>query len=453
MRWFFHNYVRRKEGVFMDWSVIGIVISLAFIVILALRGWHIIIIAPLAVVLVCIFSQMNIMETLYGPYMKGFINYASRFYLIFLAGSVFGKFMEDGQAARSIANGILKLIGKEDPLRMLLSVAMVCLCLTYGGVSLFVVIFTIIPIARPLFKELDIPWHIFMAPFIFGAASLTMTMLPGTPQIQNIMPTKYLGTSATAAPLLGLTGAAIIIILNVLYFRYILKKAKAKGEVYEDPAPGVLGAGAPASGPMPNVWVSMIPPVVVLVLLNAPLPYINKDVVLALFGGVIACMILFWKHYANVVETLTKGAVNTVIPIVNTCADVGYGMAVAATAGFKLVSAWLLTLPMHPIISLSVATATMAAITGSASGGLGIILETMVPKYVALGLNPELIHRITAMSSGSFDAMPHNGAVITFLAVSGLFHYNAYKHIFFCHVIATLIALFIVIPLGIVIYG
>ncbi len=246
----------------MDWGVIGIVISLAFIVILALRGWHIIIIAPLAVVLVCIFFQMNIMETLYGPYMKGFINYASRFYLIFLAGSVFGKFMEDGQAARSIANGILKLIGKEDPLRMLLSVAMVCLCLTYGGVSLFVVIFTIIPIARPLFKELDIPWHIFMAPFIFGAASLTMTMLPGTPQIQNIMPTKYLGTSATAAPLLGLTGAAIIIILNVLYFRYILKKAKAKGEVYEDPAPGVLGAGAPASGPMPNVWVSMIPPVV-----------------------------------------------------------------------------------------------------------------------------------------------------------------------------------------------
>ncbi|HOO40036.1 MAG TPA: hypothetical protein PK653_01230 [Syntrophales bacterium] len=437
----------------MDWSVIGIIISLAFIVILALRGWHIIIIAPLAVLIVCLFSNMNIMQTLYGPYMKGFINYAGKFYLIFLAGSVFGKFMEDGQAARSLADGILKLIGKENPLRMLLSVGIISLCLTYGGVSLFVVIFAVIPIARPLFKELKVPWHIFMAPFIWGAASLTMTMLPGTPQIQNIMPTKYLGTSATAAPLLGLTGAVVISVLNVLYFSYILKKAKAKGEVYEDPAPGVLGAGVTTSGPMPNVWLSLIPLVIVLVLLNTPLPYINKDVVIALTGGVLACVILFWKYYANIIDTLTKGAVNTVIPIVNTCADVGYGMAVAATTGFKLVSAWLLTLPMHPIISLAAATATMAAITGSASGGLGIILETMVPKYVALGLNPELIHRIISMSSGSFDAMPHNGAVITMLAVAGLFHYNAYKHIFWCHVIATMISLFITIPLGILIYG
>ncbi|MDQ5985142.1 MAG: hypothetical protein CSYNP_00846 [Syntrophus sp. SKADARSKE-3] len=437
----------------MDWSVLGIIISLAFIVILALRGWHIIIIAPLAVVIVCTFSDMNVMETMYGPYMKGFVNYAGRFYLIFLAGSVFGKFMEDSQAARSIASGILKLIGKDEPIRMLLSVAIISMCLTYGGVSLFVVVFAVIPIARPLFKELNLPWHIFMAPFIWGAASLTMTMLPGTPQIQNIMPTKYLGTTAAAAPILGLTGAAIICILNVLYCRYILKKAKEKGEVYEDPAPGVLGAGVAASGPMPNVWLSLIPPVVVLVLLNSPLPYIKKDVVLALTGGVLASIVLFWKYYANIIDTLTKGAINTVIPIVNTCADVGYGMAVSATAGFKVVSAWLLTLPMHPIISLAAATATMAAITGSASGGLGIILETMVPKYVALGLNPEMIHRVVSMSSGSFDAMPHNGAVITFLAISGLFHYNAYKHIFWCHVMATLLSLLVTIPLGIMIYG
>ena len=336
----------------MDLSVIGIVLSLAFIVVLALRGWHIIIIAPLAVVIVSIFSDMNIMQTMTGPYMKGFVNYAGRFYLIFLAGSVFGKFMEDGQAARSIANGILRVTGKENPLRVMLAVSLVALCLTYGGVSLFVVIFAVIPIARPLFKELDLPWHLFMAAFIFGAASLSMTMLPGTPQIQNIMPTKYMASSPTSAPLVGLAGAFIVATFNVFYFRYILKKAKAKGEVYEEPAPGVLGAGAPASGPMPNVWLSLIPPVVVLVLLNVDIPYIKKDVVLALTGGVVACIILFWKFYANVLTTLNKGAVNTVIPIVNTCADVGYGMAVAATAGFKVVSAWLLTLPMHPIISL-----------------------------------------------------------------------------------------------------
>ncbi|MGD1153188.1 MAG: GntP family permease [Syntrophales bacterium] len=437
----------------MDWSVIGIILSLAFIVVLALRGWHIIIIAPLAVVIVSIFSDMNIMQTMTGPYMKGFVNYAGRFYLIFLAGSVFGKFMEDGQAARSIANGILRVIGKESPLRVMLSISIVALCLTYGGVSLFVVIFAVIPIARPLFKEADLPWHLFMAAFIFGAASLSMTMLPGTPQIQNIMPTKYMASSPTSAPLVGLCGAFIVATFNIFYFRYILKRAKAKGEVYEEPAVGLLGAGASASGPMPNVCLSLVPLVVVLVLLNVNMPYIKKDVVLALTGGVVACIILFWNHYTKILDTLNKGALNTVIPIVNTCADVGYGMAVAATAGFKVVSAWLLTLPMHPIISLSVATNIMAAITGSASGGLGIILETMAPKYLALGLSPDLIHRVAAMSSGAWDAMPHNGVVITVLAVCGLVHANAYKHIFWGHVIATTIALFFAIPLGIMIYG
>ncbi len=437
----------------MDWSVLGIILSLAFIVVLALRGWHIIIIAPLAVVVVAIFSRMNIMETMTGPYMKGFVNYAGKFYLIFLAGSVFGKFMEDGQAAHSIANGILRVIGKESPLRVLLAISVVSLCLTYGGVSLFVVIFAVIPIARPLFKEANLSWHLFMAAFIFGAASLTMTMLPGTPQIQNIMPTKYMASTTTSAPLVGLAGAVIVAAFNVLYFRYILKKSKARGEVYEEPAAGVLGAGAPASGPMPSVWLSLVPPVIVLLLLNIDLPYVKRDAVAALTGGVATCIILFWKYYRNILDTLNRGALNTVVPIVNTCADVGYGMAVASTTGFKVVSAWLLTLPMHPIISLSVATNIMAAITGSASGGLGIILETMAPKYLALGLSPDLIHRIAAMSSGAFDAMPHNGAVITMLAVAGLTHVNAYKHIFWGHVIATTIALFFAIPLGIWIYG
>src|SRR5208283_3715722 len=178
----------------MDWSVIGIILSLAFIVILALRGWHIIVIAPLAVIIVSILSNMNIMETMNGPYMKGFTNYAGKFYLIFLAGSLFGKFMEDGQAARSIANGILKVTGRDSPMRVMLAVSVVALCLTYGGVSLFVVIFAVLPISRPLFKEMNLAWHLWLAAFIFGGASITMTMLPGSPQIQNIIPTKYMAS-------------------------------------------------------------------------------------------------------------------------------------------------------------------------------------------------------------------------------------------------------------------
>jgi len=423
----------------MDWSVIGIVFSLAFIVVLALRGWHIIVIAPLAVVIVSILSNMNIMETMNGPYMKGFTNYAGKFYLIFLAGSLFGKFMEDGQAARSIANGILKVTGRDSPMRVMLAVSVVALCLTYGGVSLFVVIFAVLPISRPLFKEMNLAWHLWLAAFIFGGASITMTMLPGSPQIQNIIPTKYMASTTYSAPLVGLTGAVVVIIFNLLYFRYILKKSKERG--------------AAATGPTPNVFLSLVPPIVVLILLNFDIPYLKRDPVIALTGGVLTCIVLFWKYYANIVDSLSKGALNTVVPVVNTCADVGYGMAVAATTGFKLISSWLLAIPGNPVISLAIATNIMAAITGSASGGLGIIMETLVPKYLAMGVNPDLIHRIAAMASGGFDAMPHNGVVITTLAIAGLTHKNAYKHLFFGHVVADTLGLIVALPVGIWIYG
>lgn len=433
----------------MELSIIGIILSLALIMILALRGWHIIVLAPLAVAVVAAFSSMDILPTLTGPYMKGFVNYAGKFYLIFLMGSLFGKFMEDSGAARAIAEGILKVIGRKSPLNVMLAIAFIGVALTYGGVSLFVVVFALVPIGRPLFKEMNLPWHLFVIPYAFGIGSITMTMLPGSPQILNIMPTKYMASSPMAAPVIGILAAFVVAAFNVFYFKYQLKKSQERGEVYEAPTGvGVVGTADVDLATLPNVWLSIIPMVVVVVLLNV----LKLDAVWALAGGTGVCIVFFWNKYKNILDTLNKGAVNTVIPIVNTCADVGYGMAVAATAGFKVISAWLLTLPMHPIISLSIATNMMAGITGSASGGLGIILETLAPKYLALGLSPELIHRVATMSAGCFDALPHNGVVITFLAVCGLTHVNAYKHVFFGHIVATVLALLIVIPLGILLY-
>jgi H+/gluconate symporter-like permease len=433
----------------MELSIIGIILSLALIMFLALRGWHIIVLAPLAVAVVAAFSSMDILPTLTGPYMKGFVNYAGKFYLIFLMGSLFGKFMEDSGAARAIAEGILKVIGRKSPLNVMLAIAFIGVALTYGGVSLFVVVFALVPIGRPLFKEMNLPWHLFVIPYAFGIGSITMTMLPGSPQILNIMPTKYMASTPMAAPVIGILAAVVVAAFNVFYFKYQLKKSRERGEVYEAPTGvGVVGTADVDLATLPNVWLSIVPMVVGVVLLNV----LKLDAVWALAGGTAVCMVFFWNKYKNILDTLNKGAVNTVIPIVNTCADVGYGMAVAATAGFKVIAAWLLTLPMHPIISLSIATNMMAGITGSASGGLGIILETLAPKYLALGLSPELIHRVATMSAGCFDALPHNGVVITFLAVCGLTHVNAYKHVFFGHIVATVLALLIVIPLGILLY-
>jgi H+/gluconate symporter-like permease len=430
-------------------STIGIILSLVFIIVLALKGWHIILIAPLAAIIVALFSGLNIVETLYGPYMKGFVGYAGKFYLLFLAGSLFGKFMEDSGAARSIAEGLLKVIGRKSAIAAIWAAGIIAIVLTYGGVSLFVVVFVMIPIARPMFKELNIPWPLFTIAFALGIGSVTMTMLPGSPQILNIMPTKYMASTPMAAPALGIISAIIVLIFTYLYTLYAVKEYKKKGEVYVAPAGvGLVSVADVSMEKLPNVWLSIIPLIVVIALLN----YFKQDAVVALAAGCLVTYVFFFKNFKSILDTLTKGAVNTVIPIINTCADVGYGMAVAATAGFKVVTAWLLTLPMHPVVSLAIATNIMAAITGSASGGLGIILATLSQKYLALGLSPELIHRVATMSAGCFDAMPHNGVVITFFAVAGLTHMNSYRHLFFSHIVATLLTLIIVIPLGIMMY-
>jgi len=431
-------------------SLIGIFISLAFIIFLALRGVGIIVIAPLAVVVVSVFSGMDVLGTLSGAYMKGFVNYAGKFYLIFLTAAMFGKFMEDSGAARSIAEGLLKVVGRGSPFKVMVSISVICWILTLGGVSLFVVIFAIVPIARPLFKELNMPWHLFMASFMFGNGAITMCMMPGSPSVLNIMPTKYMPTTAMAAPVLGLVAIAVSIAWCFWYFKRELKKSKLRGEVYEEPV--LMGGGGVdqyAERALPNIWLSLLPPVCLIVALNVA----NLDIIWSLVIGCVVAIGVFWSYYRNLLDTINKGALNTVVPVINTCADVGYGMAVAASAGFALVSQVLLSLPGNPIVSLAVAVNLMAGITGSASGGLGIVLETLVPKYLALGLNPELVHRIAVISAGTFDALPHNGVVITSLAVCGLTHKNAYRHIWFVHVLCSFIALLVIVPLGIFIYG
>jgi len=175
-------------------SVIGIFIGLATLVVLALRGWSIIIIAPIAAIIVLVFSQVDLLKGLNESYMKGFSSFAMKFFLLFLMGTIFGKIMDDSGAAKRIAALILKLTGKQNQTNVAMAIVAVCGLLGYGGVSVFVILFVVVPIARPLFKEMDISWHLFPGIYFFGIATFVMSMLPGTPQIQNIIPTKYLGT-------------------------------------------------------------------------------------------------------------------------------------------------------------------------------------------------------------------------------------------------------------------
>lgn len=420
-------------------NVFAILFSLALLMFLALKGFSIIIIAPIATLVVIFLTQMPLLETLQETYMSGFVNFAKNYYLVFLFSALFGKFMEDSGAARVIAEGILKVIGRGNKLRVLLAVVAICAFLTYGGVSVYVVMFAVLPIAKPLFKELDIPWHLFMAAFFFGAATFTMTMLPGTPSIQNIIPTKYLGSNVSSAPLIGIVAAITVIIFNIFYLKRSLKKSELKGETYTN-SKNLEGPDTSDEEDKvrkrPHFLISLIPPLFLLIILNV----FKVDVVYSLMLTVLVSFIIFWPFIEKKINTINIGATNTVLPIVNTSADVGYGAVIAATTGFAILTGWLADMPGSPLISLYATTTILAGITGSASGGLGIAMETLSKTYLDLGLDPDVIHRIATVASGGLDSLPHNGGIITFLAVAGLTHKEAYKHIFITGVIGCVLA-------------
>jgi H+/gluconate symporter-like permease len=427
-------------------SLVGIVIGLFVLVFLALRGWHILLIAPLSAAVVLLMSGKGVVDGLSGPYMDGFIGFAKNLFFIFWGGAIFAKVMDDSGAAKSIATAILKLTGTSRYLYVILAIVISTLLLTYGGVSVWVVVFAIAPIARAMFRDSDISWHFFPGILVLGSWTAGMTMLPGTPQVHNIIPIKYLGTNTTAAPLIGVVAAVVCLSIGILYFNWIVKASKTKGCGYAgtDPKEDKIMVG---DQKLPGMIISIIPSAALLVCMNV----FKLNPFLAFCAGIVTAFVLLWNYLETPLKTAIDGAVGSAIPLINTCADVGFGKVVSTVAGFGLIQAALQHLG-HGYVSVAVATNIMVGVTGSASGGLGIVMEVFSKQWLSYGLDPSVIHRIAAIAAGGFDTMPHNGAVITLLAVVGLTHKEAYKHIFVSSVICPVIALIVVIPLAIMIY-
>jgi H+/gluconate symporter-like permease len=162
----------------------------------------------------------------------------------------------------------------------------------------------------------------------------------------------------------------------------------------------------------------------------------------------VACATLFAlvanrSRLASVAETLNKGTLGSMLPMLNTASEVGYGGVIASLAAFAVVRDGIRSLTSDPVISVAITVNVLAAITGSASGGLSIAMASLGEYYLNLAqaahVSPEIMHRIASMSAGGFDCMPHNGAVITLLGITGLTHRESFLDIF---VVASCITVF-----------
>ena len=437
--------------------------ALVLLMFVAYRGYSVILFAPICALLAVLFTDpAYVLPMFSGVFMDKMVGFVKLYFPVFMLGAVFGKVIELSGFSKSIVSSIIKLVGRE---RAMLSIVLVCAVLTYGGVSLFVVVFAVYPFAAEMFRQSDIPKRLIPGTIALGAFTFTMDSLPGTPQIQNIIPTTFFKTTTWAAPWLGVIGSIFILILGMVYLTWRRKQALAAGEGYGSDhvnEPEQFDAES-----LPNPYVAVLPLILVGVLnkyFTSAIPqFFGNSITVAIPGHpltvdvtklvgiwavegalligiltVIACA--FGRVRAKFAEGSKSAISGALLASMNTASEYGFGGIISSLPGFVVVSDALKYIP-NPLVNEAVTVTALAGITGSASGGMSIALAAMSDTFIqaanAAHIPLEVMHRVAAMASGGMDTLPHNGAVITLLAVTGLTHKTSYKDIFMVTVIKT----------------
>ena len=457
----------------MDFLIV--IAALVFLMFIAYRGYSVILFAPIAALGAVLLTDPHLVAPMYsGLFMEKMVGFIKSYFPVFLLGAVFGKVIELSGFSKSIVSTVIQLLGSQ---RAILAIVLVCNILTYGGVSLFVVVFAVYPFAAEMFRQSNIPKRLIPGTIALGAFAYTMDSLPGTPQIQNVIPTSYFGTNIYAAPILGILGAIFILTFGMMHLESERRKAAAKGEGYGE---GHTNEPQPfnAAEKLPNPWIALLPLVLVGVMNK-----VFTDLIPAIYGeqtefipavigdvkpvivdvhkaaaiwavegaliiGILTVVIFGWKQVAPKFAEGTKSAVGgALLAAMNTASEYGFGGVIAALPGFLVVADALRSIP-NPLVNAAITVSSLAGITGSASGGMGIALAAMSDFFVesakANNIPLEVFHRVAAMASGGMDTLPHNGAVITLLAVCGLTHKVAYKDVFYITLIKTTAGFFII---------
>ena len=477
-------------------GLLGILLGLGLLVGLAFRGWSVLGLAPLAALVAAAFSGEPLLAHWTQTFMGSAAGFFAQFFPLFLLGALFGKLMDDSGSVSAIAQFMTDKLGAG---RSVLAVVLAGALVTYGGVSLFVAMFVIAPMGQALFRSANIPNRLLAPAVALGTTTFTMTAMPGTPAIQNAIPMPFFGTTPFAAPGLGLIASAVMLGFGLWWLGRAERLARIAGEGFGGPA---LSAAADAahdpvvrerataaqsfdpaeaehgqrSAELPGIGVAMLPLVVVmsvnLAMSMLILPRLDTSflaepqwggtsivgvggvwsVIVALSAAIVVLYAINRGRLKSLRDTVDAGLNASALPVISVASLVGFGAVVAALPAFQVVSDWVLGIEGGPLVGLALSTNVLSALTGSASGGLTIALgalgETYMQLAAAYGIDPALMHRVAAIGAGSLDSLPHNGAVVTLLAVCGATHKQSYFDIVMVGIVSALLALVVVIVLG-----
>jgi H+/gluconate symporter-like permease len=444
----------------------GILLALGLLIWLAYRGWSVLLLAPAAALVAAAVAREPLLAHWTQTFMGNAAQFIAQFFPLFLLGALFGKLMDDSGSVEAIARFMTAQLGTR---RAVLAVVLAGALVTYGGVSVFVAFFVLGPMAQAIFRAADIPRRLTPAAVGLGTLTFTMSALPGTPAIQNAIPMPFFGTTAFAAPGLGIIASAIMLGFGLWWLGRAEAAARRAGEGYggdasipADPVgdqvirerattarefdPAEIGHGQHGEV-VPPILVALLPLGVVLcvnflmslvVLPRLDFSFLAEErwggTTLSAVAGVWSVavalatatlmLVLANRHRLPALRaSMDAGANASVLPMLTVASLVGFGAVVASLPGFAVVREWVLSIEGGPLVSLAIATNVLAALTGSASGGMAIALDALGSTYMRLaaeyGIDPALMHRVAVIGSGTLDSLPHNGGVVTLLAVCG----------------------------------
>ena len=415
-------------------SLIGIFLGLFVLMFLVTKGTKVLLAAPAASLVVLILSGQPLIDGIITTYATSLGNYMKNNMLMFMAGCVFGTMMGECGAAQDIAVHLTGLIDKANvknkQFLALVVLSMIFMLMNYGGINSSVIIFTMLPFCKRIFNRYNIPWHLYLAIQSLGSLA-TESMFPGTTALVNVIPMDYLGTTSMAGAKMGSITAVICIAAAVTYIYVSLTRCVKAGEgfmetgavIYETIQEEDQTMGTKKTGSLAK---ALFAPIVVLLIFNI----FNLNAVVTLAFGTLLVVILYFKEFAHLQKSLNTSATNGARVAANIASIVGFGGVVAASPAYDLVLNGLQSLPGSPLIQLVIAINAVSAITGSASGGISIALETLGDHFLSLGIPPEVIHRVSSIASMGFDSMPHNGSVSNQMEMTKLTYAQGYKHIF-----------------------
>ncbi len=472
-------------------GLLGILLGLALLMWFAYRGWSVLLLSPVAALLAALISGEPLLANWTSTFMGGTASFVARWFPLFLLGGIFGKLMDDSGSITSIARYLTERLGVK---RTMLSVVLASAVVTYGGVSVFVAFFVLVPMAREMFKAANIPARLMPAAIGLGAFTFTMSAMPGTPSTNNAIPMPYFETTTFAAPGLGIIASIITLAFGMWWLQRAEAKARTAGENYVDDTddleitekvreqstlsgdfdPAELEHGARAEN-QPPFFFAVLPLLVVIVvnflmaliiLPRIDFSFLEQEpwgidvgssiglwaVLIALATAILTLIAVNFGRLRAIRESLDAGANSSVLPILTIASLVGFGAVVAAMPAFAVVRDAVLEVPGGPLVSLVVAMNALAALTGTASGGMAIALNALGEEYMRLaiqyGINPELMHRLTVISAGTLDALPHNGTVLLLLQISKQTHASSYFDMVMTVIVGVIISLVAVFVLG-----